>query len=187
MSNENDELLAELRYIQASFVFEPRVVSGIQRAIDVVTGEQRIRDERDELRAESETERIRLAACGVVALSNTPESAAKMREMLPEYRAASCDDVARAVDREMALRAENERLMRFAARVLHASREFMTDVDGADIQEFGIDAGLLEPFKVDEPCGEACECAVGYDFPTTCYRYTQEAHAAVVTLAGEKK
>lgn len=54
--------------------------------------------------AELKTERIRLAACGVVALANTPDSAAKAREMLPEYRSASCDDVARTVDREMALR-----------------------------------------------------------------------------------
>ena len=54
--------------------------------------------------AELKTERIRLAACGVVALANTPDSAAKAREMLPEYRSASCDAVAKTVDREMALR-----------------------------------------------------------------------------------
>lgn len=41
---------------------------------------------------------------GVGAMSNTPESAKRSREMLPEYRSASCDDVARAVDREMAYR-----------------------------------------------------------------------------------
>ena len=57
-----------------------------------------------EMRQQLETERMRLAACGVVALSNTPESAAKARDMLPDYRSASCDDVARAVDREMELR-----------------------------------------------------------------------------------
>lgn len=57
------------------------------------------------LRSELEAERIRLAACGVVALSNTPESAAKARDMLPEYRSASCDDVARMVDEQMHLRA----------------------------------------------------------------------------------
>jgi hypothetical protein len=53
---------------------------------------------------ELETERIRLAACGVVALANTPESAAKAREMKDEYRSASCDDVARLVDSEMKMR-----------------------------------------------------------------------------------
>ena len=65
-------------------------------------------DELAALRAELERERLRLAACGVVAMSNTPESAARSREMHEDYRSASCDDVARAVDREMALRAENE-------------------------------------------------------------------------------
>lgn len=55
-------------------------------------------------RAELEVERMRLAACGVVAMSNTPESAAKAREMLPEYRSGSLDDVIRAVDSEMDLR-----------------------------------------------------------------------------------
>lgn len=62
--------------------------------------------ERDALQAELETERIRLAACGVVALANTPDSAAKARDMQPEYRSASCDDVARMVDENMRLRAE---------------------------------------------------------------------------------
>ncbi len=56
------------------------------------------------LRQQLETERMRLAACGCVAMANIPESAAKTREMLPQYRSASCDDVAAAVDREMSLR-----------------------------------------------------------------------------------
>ena len=62
------------------------------------------------LRDELERERIRLAACGVVALSNTPESAAKHRDMHPDYMSASCQDVMRAVDREMEHRAEVARL-----------------------------------------------------------------------------
>lgn len=53
-----------------------------------------------------ERERMRLAACGVVAMANTPESAAKARDMHPDYRSASCDDVARMVDGEMELRAQ---------------------------------------------------------------------------------
>jgi len=59
----------------------------------------------ERLRADLEREQLRLAACGVVALANTPESAAKARQMHDDYRSASCDDVVRAVDREMALRA----------------------------------------------------------------------------------
>lgn len=66
--------------------------------------------ELDRLRAELERERMRLAACGVVALANTPETAAEARKMRDEYRSASCDDVAAAVDREMRLRKENAAL-----------------------------------------------------------------------------
>lgn len=60
--------------------------------------------------AELERERMRLTACGVVALADTPESAAKAREMRDEYRSASCDDVARRVDECMTLRAERDAL-----------------------------------------------------------------------------
>ena len=61
--------------------------------------------ENDELRAELETERMRLAACGVVAFANTPDSAKQAREMRPEYWSASCGDVARMVDENIKLRA----------------------------------------------------------------------------------
>ena len=60
------------------------------------------------LRAELERERLRLAACGVVASSNTPESAKRARTMHPDYESASCSEVAEAVDREMAMRARIE-------------------------------------------------------------------------------
>lgn len=73
---------------------------------------QEAADEIERLTAELETERMRLAACGVVALANTEQSAAKEREMLPEYRSASLADVERAVDREMQLRAERDDLRR---------------------------------------------------------------------------
>lgn len=54
---------------------------------------------------ELEIERMRLAACGVVALANTPDSAASVRSMHADYRSASCDEVARMVDRQMQYRA----------------------------------------------------------------------------------
>ena len=60
------------------------------------------------LEADLERERIRLAACGVVAGANTRDSAAKVRQMSPEYRSASLDDVERAVDREIAERERRE-------------------------------------------------------------------------------
>ena len=58
------------------------------------------------LRDELETERMRLVACGVVAMADTPESSAQARDMLPAYRSASCEDVARRVDECMSLRRE---------------------------------------------------------------------------------
>jgi len=57
-----------------------------------------------ELREECERLRMQLAACGVVALANTPESASEARQMHQDYMSASCSDVAGAVDREMTLR-----------------------------------------------------------------------------------
>lgn len=62
----------------------------------------------ERLRAELDTERMRLAACGVVAMADTPESAAEARNMHPDYRSASCDDVARRVDECIRLRAQVE-------------------------------------------------------------------------------
>jgi len=87
--------------------------------------------ENDRLRAELETERMRLAACGVVALSNTPESAARSREMKDEYWSASCADVAAAVDREMALRADAERYRWLTAdHPEHETRETVWRIAG---------------------------------------------------------
>jgi hypothetical protein len=63
-----------------------------------------------QLEQELETERMRLAACGAVALANTPDSAKDARKMQEEYRSASLDDVIRAVDSEMGLRRECDEL-----------------------------------------------------------------------------
>lgn len=61
----------------------------------------------EQLRADLEKEQMRLAACSVVALANTEETAKKARDSIhPDYRSAAMNDVANAVDREMALRAE---------------------------------------------------------------------------------
>lgn len=70
----------------------------------------------DLLNAELERERMRLTACGVVACSDTPASAAVARAMAPEYRSASCDDVARRVDECIRLRAERDALLADAER-----------------------------------------------------------------------
>jgi hypothetical protein len=46
----------------------------------------------------------------MVALANTPATAAQARRMKAEYKSAACDDVAAAVDREMKLRQRCEAL-----------------------------------------------------------------------------
>jgi hypothetical protein len=52
---------------------------------------------------ELERERMRLAVCGVIAMADTPETAAKARDCLPEYWSASADDIARQIDKLMRL------------------------------------------------------------------------------------
>jgi hypothetical protein len=70
------------------------------------------------LRAEHLRVVMQLVACGVVARANTTETAARARDMHPDFNCAAVQDVAEAVDREMALRAENEALRRDAERYL---------------------------------------------------------------------
>ena len=75
----------------------------------------RLKERERVLVKELETERMRLVACGVVAMANTPESATLSR--IPKdspYWSASLGDVENAVDREMAL-IERERVLREAA------------------------------------------------------------------------
>lgn len=62
------------------------------------------------LKAEVEQERVRLAGCGVAAMGNTPDSVAQRAKPGDYGWSASYGDVCRAVDREMSLRAEVERL-----------------------------------------------------------------------------
>lgn len=100
------------------------------------------------LRSELETERIRLAACGVVALSNTPESAAKARNMLPEFRSASCDDVARMVDEQMQLRADLD-----AAREREA-RPMVSNQVAEDFRHFFKRVIAVIPFENYREIGE---------------------------------
>jgi hypothetical protein len=62
------------------------------------------------LKADLETERMRLAACGVAAMANTPASVAERITADSPYYSASYGDVCSTVDREMALRADVEKL-----------------------------------------------------------------------------
>lgn len=59
---------------------------------------------------ESETYRLQMAAIGVAAMSNTPESAAANRITRENpYWTPALEDVYRAIDREMALIAERDK------------------------------------------------------------------------------
>ena len=62
------------------------------------------------LEQENELQRIQLAACGVLAMSNTEDSLKQNYKMKPEYLCASVQDVHDAVLREIALRKENVKL-----------------------------------------------------------------------------
>lgn len=76
---------------------------GLEKAyVDAVNILNRWKTLPDEL----ETERMRLTACGVIAMANTRETAEEARKMRPEYRSASLGDVERAVDCEMQYREE---------------------------------------------------------------------------------
>ena len=67
-------------------------------------------EEYGQLKAEVERLRLQLAGCGVIAMANTRRSAKDCRNISPDLMCASISDVARAVDREMDLRDEVERL-----------------------------------------------------------------------------
>lgn len=78
---------------------------------------RRLCSERDALRqqlaerdAQIERLQMQLAACGVVALANTPGSAGEARQMHPDYMSGSCSDVADAVDREIAMRQQRDNI-----------------------------------------------------------------------------
>lgn len=94
------------------------------------------------LNAELERERMRLAACRVVALADTPESAAKAREMRNEYRSASCDDVARRVDECMTLRAERDAMAAKLAELEDMRRDHSVWEEASEVASILKDAGI---------------------------------------------
>jgi hypothetical protein len=108
---------------------------------------------------ELERERMRLVACGVVAMSDTPESAASARDMHADYRSEACESVARRVDECIRRRAqvelleENARLER--AGYIVSMRLMQSDLVLDDAERAALDAFLnreamrrvLEPRK----------------------------------------
>lgn len=90
--NDYNELIESLRNM------EPMVCGTAADAIEDLWSRV------SRLLSELEREYIRLVACGVVAMSDTPESAQEARDMREEFRSGSCDDVARQVDKLIELR-----------------------------------------------------------------------------------
>ncbi len=78
-------------------------------------------DERNEiisqLKNQLETERMRLVACGVIAMSNTNDSLSKVLDMHDDYKSASLNDVERAVRAEIRLREENALLRQVLEKI----------------------------------------------------------------------
>lgn len=77
-------------------------------------------DRIEELERELECERMRLVACGVVAMADTPDSAKKVRQMHPDYESASCESVARRVDECISLREKCDALQADNTRLREA-------------------------------------------------------------------
>src|SRR5574343_1197292 len=95
----------------------------------------------DALTAENERLRMQVVACGVVAMADTPASSVEARNMHPDYKSASCDDVARRVDECITLRAEVERLK----GDYHHACKLVADMHAAAVGEVtGPKAGVVE-------------------------------------------
>ena len=64
----------------------------------------------------------------------------------------------------------HDKLARFGAAVLKACRiPEIGDLDGGDLQDMALKAGVLETRTVTEPCGEGCTCADYDGFPLDCH------------------
>ena len=112
---EHDKDLIELKRVRKVAAEEidrlttaNRIMCEHYNTISRLLAEERKTVER--LTGDLETERLRLAGCGVAAIQNTVAS--REDRILPEspYWSASYGDVCKAVDREIALREENARL-----------------------------------------------------------------------------
>lgn len=109
--------------------------------------------------AREERLRMQLVACGVVAMSNTKESADKQREMHPDYKSASCEEVANAVDREMKLQqrlAEADK-QRDAAQVWERFAGYLLDnCEGQTVYEESLQYWLSEMLRKERETSPGC-------------------------------
>jgi hypothetical protein len=87
------------------------------------------------------------------ALADTPESAAKAREMHEDYRSASCDDVARRVDECMALRKDAARYRWLRGHLIGA--DFDWNESGASTLVFEMPKALRISANCDKTIDDA--------------------------------
>lgn len=67
---------------------------------------------------------------------------------------------------------ELDAIRKFARKVIFPALHDGLDIDGGDVQDWAVGAGLLAPHEVTEACDpDACRCAE-WGFPSTCYRPT---------------
>lgn len=123
----------------------------------------------------TEAEAIRLLNEQIVVLR---------RERDERQATLDAEIISARADRERGLqwkaRAEHaEAAARFGAKVLAAHREHMGDVDGSDLQDWAVEAGLLEQRVVTETCGDDCICKPG----DACYFLTEAGTAATSGVA----
>ena len=112
----------------------PELSESTLQAVSLLDANRRIAA----LEADLERERMRLVACCVVALADTPDSAKSAREMHPEYRSAALSDVERRVDECIQLRAE-----------LAKVREELAISKSFEHAQAGLHAGYMETLKAE--------------------------------------
>ena len=70
---------------------------------------------------------------------------------------------------------DNERLLAIIRELFRDWPEpAIENMDGGDVQDFGVAHRILIPVEVAAPCGDWCACAEYGDFPATCYRLAAE-------------
>ena len=95
--------------------------------------------------------------------TDSPEEREPMREDARRHLAK----ILAALDRP-ALSPAGDGLREFARRVLN--HQNLGDVDGGDIQDWGLELGLLVKVRVSKPCDENCNCEDFDEFPQDCVR-----------------
>jgi hypothetical protein len=130
-------------------------------------------------RAEREIAETLIVVEGVRIIAQGFEEA---HEALSEMTTERDDLTARLADSERAL-AEARDAQRFAGRVMASWREDgPADLDGGDVQEWLIEAGLADLVEMGAPCAVECMCRE-FGFPTKCLRWTDAGNAAIRSAA----